>query len=218
MNARTSALCALGWLAACAGSGTQQPEPKPVAAVELTAPSSAAPEIGGDASTSSPSRELDAAPESSVDASRFVGVLGSPSADSGLSTLLAPIDGGGIGLGRFGGLGARSDAGVPLLRAGNASVQGALDKTVIRRVVRRHFVRLKYCYERELQKQPDLTAKITIRFVITASGNVGPVTVQTGSGSAIDACVASVIQSMVFPAPKGGGSVIVSYPFVFQPQ
>jgi len=30
-------------------------------------------------------------------------------------------------------------------------------------------------------------------------------------------CVASVIGQIVFPKPKGGGSVNVSYPFVFTP-
>jgi TonB family protein len=59
---------------------------------------------------------------------------------------------------------------------------------------------------------------VSVRFVITASGNVGAVTVQTGSGSALDQCVAGALRNRVFPAPQGGGIVIVSYPFVFQPK
>lgn len=33
----------------------------------------------------------------------------------------------------------------------------------------------------------------------------------------VERCLASKIKRWVFPAPKGGGIVIVTYPFIFKP-
>ncbi|MEL6177655.1 MAG: AgmX/PglI C-terminal domain-containing protein [Myxococcota bacterium] len=41
-----------------------------------------------------------------------------------------------------------------------------------------------------------------------------PVSNSTGSG-AVASCVAGKVRRWVFPQPKGGGIVVVTYPFVF---
>jgi hypothetical protein len=34
--------------------------------------------------------------------------------------------------------------------------------------------------------------------------------------ASVDGCIARAVQRMLFPKPKGGGIVIVSYPFVLR--
>src|SRR5205085_1929303 len=68
--------------------------------------------------------------------------------------------GNGSGYGRgAGGLGGRR-AHAPDVIPGQAAVRGSLDKEIIRRIIRRHINEVKYCYEQELTKKPDLGERI----------------------------------------------------------
>ncbi|MCA9619456.1 MAG: AgmX/PglI C-terminal domain-containing protein [Myxococcales bacterium] len=98
---------------------------------------------------------------------------------------------------------------------GNASVQGSLNKDIIRRIVRRHINQVRYCYERALAKNPALEGKVVAKFVISPTGTVTEATIGTGLDSEVDACILGVMKRMQFPVPDGGGVVKVSYPFVF---
>jgi len=123
---------------------------------------------------------------------------------------------GGIG---FAGVGRRGGGNRPAVVAGMAAVRGSLSREVIRRVIRRHINRVRYCYERQLQSEPSLEGRLTIRFTIAATGNsqsAAAVADTLGSG-AVQSCVVQVVRTMRFPAPNGGGVVVVSYPFVFRP-
>ena len=41
------------------------------------------------------------------------------------------------------------------------------------------------------------------------------VTLSTVNNSELDACIAGRIRTWLFPKPKGGGQVVVTYPFIF---
>lgn len=121
--------------------------------------------------------------------------------------------GGGTGYGTAGGrFASRRGRAVP----GGASVSGKLDRDIIRRIVRHYLGSIRYCYERELRKDPTLSGKIAVRFTIAPSGRVSAsrAVVSTGTPS-LDACVVARFRRMRFPAPKGGGVVVVTYPIVF---
>ncbi len=135
---------------------------------------------------------------------------------------------GGIGLkGRAGGdkkfgrgagnLGERTGR-VPKVIPGKASVTGALDKAIIRRVINKNRQAIKYCYDKELQKKKDLHGKIVVTFVISPTGRVVKSSVKqsTMKNKAVENCIASRVKRFKFPAPKGGGIVEVSYPFIFK--
>ena len=66
----------------------------------------------------------------------------------------APLGLVGRGAGGFRG----RDAKVPQIRSGNADVRGSLSKEVIRRVIQRHINEVRFCYEQELNKEPNLKA------------------------------------------------------------
>ena len=131
--------------------------------------------------------------------------------------------GGGYGVG--GGLGSIQDRGTgkrvapPKIRAGAANVQGKLAPEVIRRIVRQNFGRFRLCYEKGLMHNPKLAGRIAVSFVIDKHGSIGRV---ADAGSTLKdpqpkACVLRAFLGLSFPEPEGGGTVVVTYPFTFQP-
>lgn len=118
----------------------------------------------------------------------------------------------GRGVGNLGGRSAR----VPTVRGGGANVFGALSKEVIRRVVRRHLNEVKYCYEQQLTSRPDLAGRVTVKFVISPTGSVQSAVVSDSSlrNQAVESCVTQAVRRWTFPAPDGGGIVVVNYPFL----
>ncbi len=129
--------------------------------------------------------------------------------------------GGGTAQGYGTSVGRLSGAGTsrPKVRAGATDVKGKLPPEVIRRVVRQHLARFRYCYEKGLKTDPNLAGKVVARFNIKADGSVGAVSDggSTLSDASVKSCLLLVFQGMKFPAPEGGGMVTVSYPLVFSP-
>lgn len=101
---------------------------------------------------------------------------------------------------------------------GQAVVMGALERSVIDSYIRRNLAKVRWCYEKELAKIPTLFGRIAIEFTIAKSGAVSRSKVKrsTMGNPSVEKCVASQIKKIRFPKPKGGGIVIVSYPFVFK--
>ncbi|HXI54474.1 MAG TPA: TonB family protein [Polyangia bacterium] len=127
--------------------------------------------------------------------------------------------GNGSGYGRgAGGLGGRR-AKAPDVIPGQANVRGSLDKEIIRRIIRRHINEVKYCYEQELTKKPELGGRIMVQFTIAASGQVIASVLQnsTMGNPRVENCTVQAVRRWEFPKPLGGGIVIVSYPFVLTP-
>jgi TonB family protein len=124
----------------------------------------------------------------------------------------------GPGYGRgAGGLGTRA-ANVPRLRVGEADVRGSLSKEAIRRTIQRRLNEVRFCYEQELAGRPDLSGRVQVKFVIAPDGAVQAAAVQSSTLAATRAetCIAQAVRRWSFPAPEGGGVVVVSYPFVFE--
>jgi outer membrane biosynthesis protein TonB len=122
--------------------------------------------------------------------------------------------GSGYGSGAGGFSGRRSS--VPRIRTGDADVRGSLSREVIRRVIRRHINEVRFCYEQELGQRPDLAGRVTVSFIISATGAVQTAAVQstTLSNARVEACIVQSVRRWTFPAPDGGGVVGVNYPFV----
>lgn len=102
---------------------------------------------------------------------------------------------------------------------GDPIILGALDKSLIDAVIKRHMNQIRYCYQRQLTKNPDLGGKITVKFVIAKDGTVSKASIKSSSmgSKAVEGCITSRFMRFKFPEPKGGGIVIVSYPFIFAP-
>jgi len=126
--------------------------------------------------------------------------------------------GGGSGYGTGGGHFGRSSTGPETLPS-EPVVLGALSKEAIQEVILEHVTRIRFCYERELKARPNLSGKIVVKFVIAKDGTVSSADIKESTLDLPDmeSCVLDVIRQMAFPEPKGGGIVIVSYPFLFRP-
>jgi hypothetical protein len=104
-------------------------------------------------------------------------------------------------------------------RGGGAIVLGALDKSLIDAVIARHLRQLEGCYGPALARTPSLSGDLVVKFVITKDGSVSSAATKrsTLGDPAVEACINDQVVRWQFPEPKGGGIVIVSYPFVFSP-
>jgi len=137
-----------------------------------------------------------------------LGGLGTKGRGSGAS-------GYGSGGGHFG---EKGQGGIGTI-GGDPIILGALDKSLIDAVIKRHMNQIRYCYQRELTKNPNLGGKIVVKFVIAKDGTVSSATTKSSTmGSpAVEQCINGRFLRFQFPQPKGGGIVIVSYPFLFAP-
>jgi len=118
------------------------------------------------------------------------------------------------GAGGWGRDGKRT-AGVPKTTdIGMPTAGGNLDKTIIKRYIKRNQAKIAYCYESELLARPTIEGQVAVSFLISGSG-----TVMSSTGAGFDgkvaSCVASVIKHIEFPKPTDGGQVQVNYPFTF---
>ena len=104
------------------------------------------------------------------------------------------------------------------ITAGQAIVRGSLSKEIIRRVIRKHQAQIRYCYEKELQRAPGLYGKVSTEFIIAATGLVTDAKVKqsTMNNGEVERCITAKIRTWRFPKPKGGGIVVVTYPFLFK--
>jgi TonB family protein len=122
-----------------------------------------------------------------------------------------------IGLGNLGriGTGAPED---PRVRTGDAEVRGSLSREVIRRIIRRHINEVRHCYEQALMRDPTLAGRVEVRFVIGPSGSVQSSELASSSvaDEMVGRCITRSVQRWTFPAPDGGGIVVVTYPFTLE--
>ncbi|HEY1417606.1 MAG TPA: adventurous gliding motility protein GltG [Myxococcaceae bacterium] len=124
------------------------------------------------------------------------------------------------GEGKYGtgiGMGKKASADISITNS-DPEVTGSMDPELIRRVVRSHHDQLKYCYDNALTKNPKLTGKVSVRWIITEGGTVASSNVvnTTTNTPELDRCIAGRVLTWIFPKPKGGGVAVVTYPFVFK--
>jgi len=108
---------------------------------------------------------------------------------------------------------------VPRLQAmGTGDVSGTLPAELVQRIVRQNYGRFRMCYETGLRTNPNLSGRVTARFVIGRDGAVSNVA-NGGSDlpdSGVVSCVVQAFYGLSFPSPANG-IVRVSYPIMFSP-
>ena len=116
------------------------------------------------------------------------------------------------GKGKVGGLLA-----APIDRTKVSAPVGTIDRDAVAAVINSHLAEVSRCYESALLLHPDLSGKLKFEWVISPSGTVSAVKLKEGSmpGTSVASCVSSSIKQWKFPQPRGG-SVPVSYPFLFR--
>lgn len=127
--------------------------------------------------------------------------------------------GAGRGKGRKGpglGLGKEKEVSVGM-ETGTPDAEGGLTKEQINRVVRAHAAAVKYCYEKELQRAPQLSGKVELYWVIRTDGSVDrvKVAVTTLANRNVEGCIERQVKNWQFPK-SDAQTIVQSYPFLFK--
>lgn len=95
-----------------------------------------------------------------------------------------------------------------------------MDKEAIRRVIREHLREIRNCYERELQRSPDLYGKVVLQWDISEGGRVSRAVVKSNAlaNDNVANCIVSRLKTWKFPDPPKDVIGQVDFPFVFSSQ
>jgi len=101
----------------------------------------------------------------------------------------------------------------------NTVARGALDKEIVRRVIRSNLNQIRFCYENGLIKTPGLNGRLAVQFVIAGTGSVSTAVIKESSlgNPGVESCVTQAVRRWSFPQRNSGGMTMVTYPFVFAP-
>jgi hypothetical protein len=100
---------------------------------------------------------------------------------------------------------------------GRPSANGFCSREMIERVVRRHARGVRFCYERELQNDSELSGRVTANWTIGLDGSVvnASITENSMNNRNVESCMVAEIRRMRFDQPDGG-QCIISFPFTFR--
>jgi len=98
------------------------------------------------------------------------------------------------------------------------STFGRLAPEQIQTIVRANYDRVRRCYEPGLARDPKLSGRVGIRFVIGRDGQVSSTRIAdcTLPDCAVAQCIRDEFKSLTFPAPEGG-AVTAVYPLLLEP-
>lgn len=105
----------------------------------------------------------------------------------------------------------------PAVRTPKAEVIGALDKDIVRRIVRAHIDEVRYCYNEGLKLDPELAGRVVVDFVVGSEGKVTRSTAKSDMDGEVPECIAKAVGRWMFPLPGDDQDVHISYPFELEP-
>lgn len=100
---------------------------------------------------------------------------------------------------------------------GDPIILGALDKSAVDTTVKTILDRIDNRYRSELKKGPRFAGKVAIKFVVSKNGTARDARIKTSTlnHAGLENYLCHEIEKLKFPKPKGGGIVIITYPFIF---
>ena len=110
------------------------------------------------------------------------------------------------------------------LTAAESGQEPGLDKAYLREQMLEIMPLVKECYETALDSNPKLAGRLYVHFNIVAEPQIGGLVDSSeveregplGQEPALVACVQESMYALKLKAPRGGGQVKVSYPFLFK--
>ena len=96
-------------------------------------------------------------------------------------------------------------------------ISEGLPLELIQMVVEENQIQLRYCYEIQLLKSPDLQGEVNSEWQISPEGVIAQLQLASSvfEGSEFFSCLEKKMKSWKFPKPKGGVNVMVKYPMRF---
>jgi hypothetical protein len=99
-----------------------------------------------------------------------------------------------------------------------AIVDGALDRDMVRRIVRAHINEVRECYNAALLKDPQVSGQVEIMLGVAGDGKVERTEPRaTTLPTAVGECISAAARGWKFPRPSDGQPVEIVYPFVLEP-
>lgn len=98
---------------------------------------------------------------------------------------------------------------------GPSEVRGAIEEALIRRSIQHHLNEVKFCYESELNRTPNIQGHIEVKFFVGPMGSVAfsVVDSSTVGSRCVEECILSAVRRWAFPKPKSGSFAVVTTPF-----
>lgn len=117
-----------------------------------------------------------------------------------------------------GNFGPKGEGGVGRID-GDHAINGALDQSLVNAVVKRHINQVRYCYQRELNKNPNIEGQVRVKFVVEGDGSVSTPEIQSSTlkNEAVENCICGRFGRFRFPEPSDGKPVEVISSFRFFP-
>ena len=94
---------------------------------------------------------------------------------------------------------------------GNVFGLGKINKGKVASVFRRKQKAIRYCYEKRLKINPNISGKVRVQFTVGPMGNVTGINIlqNTTNDSSLGACIMSKIKGWRFPRPQNGQVTII---------
>jgi TonB family protein len=95
---------------------------------------------------------------------------------------------------------------------------GRVDPEDTRRMVRARLGEIRTCHERGRMDEPGLSGRVVVRIGIGRGGRVTSATIASSTLGApsVEKCITSAVQKWTLPAPAGGATAVIEYPFVLK--
>jgi serine/threonine-protein kinase len=95
---------------------------------------------------------------------------------------------------------------------------GRVDTEATKQVVRAHLGDIRTCHERGRMDSPGLAGRVVVRITIGKGGRVTSTTVASSTLGAplVEKCITQMVEKWTFPAPTGGSTAVIAYPFVLK--
>jgi hypothetical protein len=103
------------------------------------------------------------------------------------------------------------------LDTGNPDAEGGLSKEQVMRVVRSHQAAIKYCFDKEFQRNPHLNGRIDLAWIIHSNGSVDRARVAKSAmnNDAVEGCMIRTLKGWQFPKADAD-TIVQSFPFFFK--
>jgi hypothetical protein len=93
----------------------------------------------------------------------------------------------------------------PIVRQGAIEATGGIPVEVIRRILRQNYGRYRQCYEKGLERHPNLQGEVRVRFAIELDGSTSNSRDEgsTLPDASVIRCMANAVERLSFPKPRG---------------
>ena len=98
---------------------------------------------------------------------------------------------------------------------GEITTSGGLSKEAIQKVLKQQIPSIELCYQKALEKKPNIQGDVTFQLIIDSKGRVTKVSLVSSklNDKNLEQCIIQKIKELTFPAPEGSDKVTATVSF-----